>query len=164
MPKSNLTKDQISSLFEVDVLQGTLAWKSKVKASACKSGQAGCLFGSGYRVVRINRSNYFVHRLIWLFAHGQWPAGEIDHINGVKSDNRLVNLRDVTKQVNKQNIRRANANNPSGLLGAHRWKDRWSSHINVDGKSITLGYFDTPEDAHAAYVAAKRTHHLGNTL
>lgn len=164
-PKTHLTKDDILSRFAVDVEAGTLQWLSPSKAAQCKkSGQAGVLVATGYRVVQIAYSNYFVHRLIWLCAHGKWPDGEIDHINGDKSDNRLANLRDVSRRVNKQNIRKANTNNTTGLLGVSAWKGRWAARINVNGRDKTIGYFDTPEAAHAAYVEHKRRLHVGNTL
>ena len=164
MPKSDLTQDEVLALLMPDYEAGTLQWRSLQKASIGKGGQAGTLLQTGYRIVRINKRNYFAHRLIWLCKHGGWPAGDIDHINGIKSDNRLVNLRDVSRTRNKENIRKANANSASGLLGAHKFKDRWSSHIGVNGKKFHLGYFDTAQEAHEAYLAYKRVHHIGNTL
>lgn len=106
------------------------------------------------------------HRLAWLYVHGRWPDGLIDHKNGDRADNRFDNLRDVAHRVNMQNLRKAFVSSKTGLLGASPLKDgRFGAFIKRDGKSKNLGTFDTPELAHAAYVAAKRViHHEGNTL
>jgi hypothetical protein len=82
--------------------------------------------------------------------------------HGVRSDNRLENLREVSQQVNCQNRRKAHG--VSGLLGAHPHQGRFSSSIRYGGKNHYLGIFDTAEEAHAAYLEAKRKHHEGSTL
>ena len=87
-----------------------------------------------------------------------------DHINGIKTDNRIANLRSVSMTVNLQNMRKANRDSLSGLLGAHKKRSHWESRIRVDRKQIHLGIFETPEEAHAAYLAAKRLHHSGCTI
>lgn len=114
----------------------------------------------GYVVIRIDGKIHGAHRLAWLYAHGEWPT-VIDHINGDRADNRIANLRNVTQTENMQNLRSAPANSHSGMLGAHRSgrNRRWTSRIRIAGKSVKLGLFDTPEEAHAAYMAAKATHH-----
>jgi hypothetical protein len=95
---------------------------------------------------------------------GEWPQHEIDHMNGVPSCNGWVNLREATRRVNMQNQRRPCTTNGCGLLGAHKNGKRFSSSINVNGKLMYLGTFDTPKEAHEAYVTAKRKYHEGNTL
>jgi hypothetical protein len=98
--------------------------------------------------------------------YGSWPANTIDHINGIKTDNRIENLRDVTAAVNKQNMRAARSDSRSGLIGAIWQEDRksWKAEIAVGGKKKMLGRFKTAEAAHEAYVLAKRTVHEGCTL
>ncbi len=117
----------------------------------------------GYVMMQVGASEVYEHRVVWEQAHGPIPAGmHIDHINGVKSDNRLENLRLATPTQNCQNRRVAQSNNAStGLLGAYLNKKtgRYYSRIHVDGKSRSLGYFGTAEEAHAAYVTAKRELH-----
>jgi hypothetical protein len=124
----------------------------------------GSAWHQGYWRIDVAKKQYFAHRLVWAFYHGVWPRFEIDHINGEKQDNRIENLRDVSRQTNKQNIRKANRNN-NGLLGTHLYANgRWKASINIDGVNTHLGYFDTTEIAHEAYLAAKRKHHAGSTL
>lgn len=120
--------------------------------------------GREYWCITINRRRYFAHRLVWAYFNGAWPEHEIDHIDGDKLNNRIENLRDVPRRTNKQNTRRANRGN-AGLLGTHLFRNgRWKASINVDGKNKHLGYFDTTQQAHIAYLEAKRLHHPGGTL
>jgi len=120
--------------------------------------------GGGYRSVRCLGSRYSAHRLAWVIFYGKWPDGEIDHINHDPSDNRIVNLRDVSKSINQQNLSGPQKNNKAGFLGVWKNKKRWGSRIRSEGKDIFLGNFDTPQQAHEAYLVAKRDMHPGGTL
>jgi ribosome biogenesis SPOUT family RNA methylase Rps3 len=96
-----------------------------------------------------------------------WPKHTIDHINGVRTDNRIGNLRDVTQQKNSENMRRPQKRTISGFLGVHvqrRKTVRYLAQIVTDGKLRHLGSYDTAEDAHAAYLEAKRRLHEGCTI
>ena len=96
---------------------------------------------------------------------GAWPKGDIDHINGKRDDNRIANLRDVPRAVNRQNVLRARADNRVGLIGVKASRNgTYEARIGVNGKYLHLGTYRTAEAAHAAYVSAKRQHHIGNTL
>lgn len=101
----------------------------------------------------------FAHRIAWFLYHGEWPEHGVDHVNGDKADNRIVNLRAANQHQNMANVGAYRCNR-SGLKGAHYRKDRgnWQSSIMVHGKNIRLGVFDTPEGAHAAYCVAAKKH------
>ncbi len=88
----------------------------------------------------------------------------MDHLNGDASDNRLANLRDVPQEVNQQNQRRANADSKTGLLGASPRGPRFQAAITTQGDRRYLGLFDTAEEAHQAYLTAKRQLHAGCTI
>lgn len=120
----------------------------------------------GYVTTTVDGRAYFVHRLAWLYDKGVWPTSQIDHINGDKTDNRIENLRDVSQTVNMQNQRAAHKGFGTKLLGAyvHKANGRPYSQIRVNGELRFLGYFDTPEAAHQAYLTAKRQVHAGCTI
>jgi hypothetical protein len=127
--------------------------------------EAGTLHPAGYRKISVLNHTFSAHRLVWLYVYGEWPTGEIDHINGVKHDNRLANLRDVSISVNRQNRRRATPGSASGVLGiAQTSSGKWSASIRYDGRRSYLGSFVSQQEAHQAYLAAKRQHHPGCTI
>lgn len=126
---------------------------------------AGYLHPNGYVLISIDNTNYVAHRLARFYVTGEWPAGQVDHVDGNRANNRWANLRDVPASVNSQNRRRAARHNKTGFLGVCKHKDgRFQAGIEVNGQSKHLGLFDTAEEAHTAYVAAKRQLHEGNTL
>jgi hypothetical protein len=93
---------------------------------------------------------------------GRWPYGELDHINGEKADNRFANLREATHSQNCHNIRRRPKTNTTGFKGVTYFARcrTFRAKIHVDGRYLSLGYFATAEEAHAAYCAAA-TEHFG---
>ena len=117
-----------------------------------------------YYTVRLFQQTYKAHRVIWAIHYGYMPD-TIDHIDGNGLNNRIDNLRDVSNQVNRQNMRKARVNNLSGFLGVSTHAPGvFRASVHVSGKRVSVGLFDTPEEAHAAYVAAKRKLHEGCTL
>lgn len=113
----------------------------------------------GYIAIRVCGKKYKAHRLAWLLMNGKWPDGEIDHINGVKTDNRYVNLRDVSKAENMRNQHFAHKGSQSGLLGAYKDKGMWRAQIKKDGVAHSIGWFKSKEEAHQAYLKAKADMH-----
>lgn len=125
----------------------------------------GSLKDTGYLIVHVCGRPRLVHRLVWFMVHNEWPKGHIDHINGNRADNRISNLRDVTPKMNRENLRKAYRDSKTGVLGVRlRKSGRFVANLRIDGRYTYLGTFDTAEQAHAAYVAAKRLHHKGCTL
>lgn len=143
---------------------GVFTWRVRPCQAVMAGTVAGCFDANGYRLIKIAKVIYKAHRLAWLYKTGRWPKHQIDHINGKRSDNRFANLRDVTGSVNKQNLRKAQANNISGFLGVNKRYGRYNAAITIDGKLRHLGAFDTPEEAHAIYLSKKRQHHEGCTI
>ena len=121
----------------------------------------------GYLVIRINNVLYRAHRLAWLYVYGYMPVNQIDHINNIRDDNRIINLREATNGENCQNLKTVCKNNKSaGLLGAYRDKGckKFKARITINGNIKPLGKFDTAQEAHEAYIEAKRELHGYNTL
>ena len=161
--KQELTAERLRELLAYDQDTGVFTWKvnvSNVKAG----GVAGGHNTKGYTHIKIDGRKHSAHRLVWLYAHGEWPPAEVDHINGIKADNRIVNLREATRSENAHNLRKSHADSKTGFLGVAPSYGKFKAHIMVDGKKKHLGYFPTPEEAHAAYLAAKRQLHSHNTL
>lgn len=125
---------------------------------------AGTINSKGYRVIKINRKDYKAHRLAWFYHYKEWPKFEIDHINGDKTDNRIDNLRDVIHCENNQNERKARKVSSTGKLGIYPKEGRYGAKIVKEGKKKHLGYFKTPEQAHEAYLKAKRELHRTCTI
>lgn len=121
---------------------------------------------NGYVELCVYGKKYLAHRVAWLIARGTNAELPIDHINGNRSDNRIANLRLDESGINAQNIRKPKKQNTSGFLGVTfcRHTGRWLAQICVNRKHKNLGRFDTPEQAYAAYLDAKRLMHDGCTL
>lgn len=109
----------------------------------------------GYITIWINGKDQLEHRLVWFYVHGVRPHGIVDHVNRVKSDNRIENLRIVGKSENALN--RVNPNRTSGsrLLGVKLSGKKYTAGIVVNGKHHHIGTYDTPEEAHQAYMKRK---------
>ena len=163
MAKSDFTAQRVRELLNYDPRTGLLTWKIGRKKAACGS-LAGTVTKDGYVRISIDGVKVYAHCAAWLLEHGTWPAAQIDHINGVRDDNRIENLRDVSASVNQQNARRARRDNISGFLGVTRHKKLWTAQLTVNGRTLHLGLFRKPEDASDAYLVAKRKHHEGCTI
>ena len=130
-------------------LNGAFVW---VMASRKVGRYAGHQIGRGYVKIPIKGKVYMAHRLAWLYVHGVWPDEEIDHINGVRDDNRIINLRMATPQQNKQNTG-LRKDNTSGYKGVYYDKKNsiWKAQISINTKQKQLGRFKTAELAYEAY-------------
>jgi hypothetical protein len=140
--------------------------KNGVLENCCQ--HADVLANKKYTKIRIDGYDYMAHRLAWLYVYGSWPNQLIDHINGIKTDNRIANLRDVSNQLNQQNQKGPRADNKLGYMGVSFSKQNFKNPYRVDirygGRQHFLGRFPTPEEAHATYLNAKRKYHPANTI
>jgi hypothetical protein len=120
----------------------------------------GCLGAGGYLRWKTRGKQYPLTHLIWAIYVGAWPAEQIDHINGDRTDNRARNLREATHSQQMTN-RRAFSGKAVPLKGVRLDKSgaRFQSRVTKDGVTRSLGTFDTPEEAHAAYAAAAELQH-----
>lgn len=125
---------------------------------------AGNRHCAGYWEICLGGKKHLAHRLAFLYMTGEWPKEHVDHINSDRNDNRWANLRAATNSENMQNVRVAREDNQSGLLGAHRNRRRYFAKIRVDGKTRRLGSFGTAQEAHDAYMAAKKELHPFSTI
>ncbi len=155
-----LGADRLKELLSYNPDTGEFLWL--VSGGGVAAGRvAGRRHGKGYRAVTVTGRLYLAHRLAWLYVHGEWPEDEIDHKNGVRDDNRIANLREANKSQNQGNQRKARTDSYTGLLGAswERGGNKFRAQIRLNGKKKHLGLFNTAEEAHAAYIKAKRELH-----
>jgi len=165
MATTDITAERLRELLHYDPETGIFTWRIDAARCRRKGSIAGANADSGrYSSITIRRTIFKAHRLAWLYVHGSLPVGMIDHINGIKSDNRIANLRDVSFITNMENQRAAHSNNKLGIMGVTLFRGRYSAHIRTNKVLRFLGSFPTPELAHAAYIAAKREKHAGCTI
>jgi hypothetical protein len=155
-----LTQKELKSQLHYNPDTG-LFIRNKALCNSVKIGDvAGAPDGKGYLRISVNMKRHKAHRLAWLYMTGELPKNQIDHINGVKNDNRFINLREATNSQNKSNSG-LYVNNKSGYKGVSWYKKykKWVSHVSVNGKRKTLGYFDNAIDASIAYENFAKQHH-----
>lgn len=155
-----LTFDQVREVLAYNPETGELT-HNQSRSGVTKGRRAGYFNFRGYIEVHLFGRLYRGHRIAWLLHYGEWPTAEIDHINGLKSDNRIKNLRCVPGLANTHNMTRARRDNTSGFAGVRKNGSGWSSSIRVEGKRFHLGTFKTAEEASAAYLDAKSSFHIG---
>lgn len=156
--------EYLRECFMLDTSTGVLYWKSRpahhfVSNASYKmwntryAGEvASCIKTNGYVGVTVLKKSYQAHRVVWAITSGVWPTGDLDHINGLKSDNRYCNLRYATESQNGFN-RVLGKNSTTGYKGVSYDKQtkRYKAKIKISGRSISIGMFDTPKEAHDAY-------------
>lgn len=159
----SLTQADLKDRLSYDQNTGLFLWKYSPGGKA----KAGCIAGSkknGYVLITVKQRKYSAHRLAWLYMYGEFPNDEIDHIDGVRDNNSIRNLRDVTRSVNNQNIKTNKKGNKLELLGVNSHGRYFKAQIQANGKKMHIGCFKTAIDAHNAYLKVKRELHQGNTL
>ncbi|WP_192798552.1 HNH endonuclease [Brucella anthropi] len=169
----------LRQLLNYDPETGKLFWKERglewfsddakwTSSEVCKrwnSRHAGreaftSLKPNGYFHGALLNRNMSAHRVAWAVFYGAYPMADIDHINGIRSDNRISNLRAASRSENLRNsfIR---SDNTSGFKGVsyHQGTSKWMAYIKTDRKRIYLGLYETAEQAHLAYCEAAKVHH-----
>lgn len=143
-----ITQDQLKEQLHYNHETGIFTWIIS-KGRLCKVGNvAGSLNKTGYINLIIDKKSYKAHRLAWLYTYGNNPTIEIDHINGIKSDNKILNLRSVSHVENMKNKPKYK-NNKSGFTGVSWCKrlNKWQVDIAINGKTKYLGVFVNLSDA-----------------
>lgn len=139
--------DALKSLLRYEPDTGEIHWIAKGKGKIKKKA-AGTKLYSGYLGICIGPKRWQAHRIAWALHHGTWPKNQIDHINGIKTDNRIVNLREATNSQNGKNLGLSKANK-TGVKGVC-WNEKHKSfraYIKVEHKQMYLGTFKTLESA-----------------
>lgn len=161
--ESGLTADRLRDVLRYSPETGLFHWRVMCSARRPAEMLAGDKKkDSGYVLIGVDCVRYRAHRLAWLYMTGQWPALQVDHIDGDRSNNRWVNLREATQRQNSANMRRRDSNR-CGVKGVSIYRGdsgyvSYRANICLHNKTHYLGCFQTAEEAQAAYAEAAREH------
>lgn len=146
--------EHLKELLSYDPETGLLIWKiGRGNQFSKKGGYAGSDHNSGYKVIQVSGKQYIYHRVCWFLHYGELSVKQIDHINGDRKDNRIINLRVLT---NRENASNRDVHRAGKLVGAclNKRRNNWLSTIRVGNKNIFLCYCKTEQEAHEMYLLA----------
>jgi hypothetical protein len=155
-----LTAKRLRELLHYDPETGVLTWIKSTRWN-WRGKPAGYQSQRGYISLRIGDRSYSAHRLAFLYMKDRWPIHQVDHVNCIKNDNRWSNLREATKFQNCHNLKKCRGLLPKGVSKSTKENtpNPFYARISANNKRYYLGYFTTPEKAHAAYCEAAKTLH-----
>lgn len=152
MAKEILSQSRLKEFFHYNPETGFFTRIKSISGRGVVGAIAGHNDGKGYVSIGIGGRKYGAHRLAWLYVFGEFPKEALDHRNRIRDDNRIENLREAPCSINQRNILVANSNGSTGFRGVVR-------HGKFFKAKITIGTFKTEQEAHEAYVAAKKLIH-----
>ena len=150
----------VRELLLYDEVSGQFTWRHTMGGKARAGTVAGSRDSKGYTQIKVNGRLHLAHRLAWLYVHGEWPKGHLDHIDRNQTNNAIGNLRPCSHAENHQNTG-VRSDNTSGATGVsfNAKSGKWLAYINVNGKRVRLGLFASLGAAVLARATAKRKHH-----
>ena len=156
MSNSILWEDLVNIL---EYCPDTGIFKWKVQKGSYKPGDCagGIPKSNGYLYIGINGTRYLAHRLAWFYCFKEWPVQDIDHINRIRADNRLDNLREVSRSVN---LRNREATSSTGYKNVYKNGSKFWARVWINYIPNYLGTFDTVEEANAAVCSFNKLHNL----
>ncbi len=155
---NDLPLETILQVFDYNLEEGKLLWKRPLGNKTKPGTEAGTLNSQGYIQIQYAGTVYRAHRILYTIITGQPPSNEIDHINGDRTDNRISNLRSVTKTENMRNTRLQSRNN-TGITGVSKTpQGKFDARITINSRAVHLGRYSTLAEATAARKAASQLH------
>jgi len=164
MAATDLTAERVKEVFNYDPETGEFYRKLDKYGRHITPYKVGFTMSNGYTYLSIDGKQVRAHRIAWLYVTEQWPDLFVDHINGDKSDNRFCNLRVATPRINAENRRAPKTTSTTGHMGVSQERSVWRATITTNKKFRRIGTFKTPQEAHDAYLKAKRAEHPGCTI
>ena len=164
--EAKLTPERLRQVLHYDPETGIFTWRVSTSHRVKVGAAAGCLHKCDGRIyISIDGRKYMAHRLAWFYVHGAWPPAGIDHRDGVASHNWIDNLRPATQAENMQNLHAAHRDSGTGFLGVRKSSDgKYIARLLCRGARFEGKRRDTPEEAHADYLAIKAQHHPFATI
>lgn len=153
-----ITQEELKRVMHYDEKNGLFTWIGS-KSNRAKNGSIAGTLSKGYIRIQIGETVHSAHRLAWLYMYGNLPENHIDHINHIRSDNRIDNIRLVSRGENNRNLSISKRNN-SGVIGVS-WdakRNKWRSQICINGKNTGLGRFNNFDDAVSSRKEAEVLH------
>ncbi len=150
-----MTQQIVRDILDYDADTGVFRWRKTRSSNATKGSIAGTISTNGYRQINISGTRYLAHRLAWLYMFGYEPPHTIDHINRVRDDNRISNLRLATISQNTFNQPRRKESAINGVSW-HKVANKWRAYISVNGRFKHLGCYRDIDEAVAARLAAEK--------
>ena len=143
-----ITQKEVKKYLDYNPDTGVFKWKVRTGKRNKIGSIIKCKNYYGYIVIRINKKLYKASRLAWLYMYGCFPKYNIDHINRIRDDDKLCNLRDVNQTVNRINSR-IRKDNKSGKIGVSwcKLRKKWRAQITINKKLIDLYYFENLDEA-----------------
>jgi len=141
--------EELYRVFLLDSESGRVYWRIRTSKRTRAGDEAGAMNKvTGYRHVRFQGKLIATHRVVFAMTHGRWPRETIDHINGIRLDNRPINLREATAREQAMN-KGLQSNNKSGVPGVSFYKrvKLWSASIQIDGLKKHLGFYESKDEA-----------------
>lgn len=155
-----LSHEFLRELLHYDPKTGIFTWKKQVNQHSRLGAVAGSTTFNGYVHICVRQRYYYAHRLAWFYVYKTWPPDDLDHIDRVRTNNAIANLRLATRRNNCWYMQKKKKSK-AGYKGVYQVKNSWRfyARIRVHGKPVNLGGFDTAKEAHAAYIAKARELH-----
>lgn len=139
-----LTQERLKEALDYNPETGIFTWK--IPKSKIKIGKIAGTIDKGYITIGLDQVWYLAHRLAWFYVYGEWPKDQIDHINGVRDDNRIENLREASRSENGWNVRK-NLNSQTGIKNVFKVRNKFRVLFKINGKQHHFGYFSSIEEA-----------------
>lgn len=154
-----ITQQDVKDLFDYNHETGEFFWTDKTKRTDRHGKKAGGKGVKGYIYIRVKGKKMFAHKIAWLYVNGELPTSQMDHINGIKDDNRIENLRLATNSQNRQNLTAPFSKNKTGYRGVSFRRGLYCVCLKVNKRVMLYKEFKTAKEASDAYMAAKVKYH-----
>ena len=155
-----VTQQRLKELLEYAPSTGRFTWRKPRCSRIRPEDRAGSYDAKGYERIALDGARYLSHRLAWLYVYGEMPEQQVDHINGAKGDNRIINLRLCSHAENRRNtpLLKSNSSGAKGVTYC-QGSNKWRAKIDHNGHRISLGYYHDIELAELVAREAREKFH-----